>query len=390
VSVSFLEETLETLKGVGLYRSLRVLASGPTPVATLDGKKVLLFSSNNYLGLSHHPKVIEASVQATRLYGTGGSASRLISGNSVLYTRLEEKIAQFKNTESAVVFPTGYAANLGTIQALAKPGDFILFDRLNHASLIDGCRLSGARMRSYRHKDVHELKRYLARRDPTRQTLVITDGIFSMDGDLAPLQEILLATGQENAMVMVDDAHATGVWGEGGCGTVPSAIEEKEFLVQMGTLSKAIGSLGGFVAGSHTLIRFLINEARSLIYSTALPPSVLAASLASFEVLEEEPEWLHTYWKKVHFFKKELVRLGYDLMGSETHIIPIRLGDNDRAVTFAKTLYEEGLLAPAIRPPTVPKKSSRVRLTPMATHTQAHLEEALDILKRVGRQMKII
>lgn len=390
MAVSFIEETLETLKGVGLYRHLRTLESSPAPHAILDGKKVLLFSSNNYLGLSNHPKVIEAAIQATRDYGTGGTASRLISGNLKLYTILEEKIARLKGTEAAVVFSSGYAANLGVIQALTGPGDLILIDKLNHASIIDGCRLSGARFRTYRHKDMNLLKSHLEKSDPERKTLVITDGIFSMDGDLAPLPEIVRLSKKTGAMVMVDDAHATGVLGEKGEGTVHHFKLDGEEIIQMGTLSKAIGSLGGFITGEKSLIDFLVNEARSLIYSTALPPSVLAASISALTVLEEEPGILQNFWKKLNFFKEAIQQMGYDLMGSEAHILPVRIGDHQQATVFAKSLFEEGLFAPAIRPPTVPKGTSRIRLTPMATHTEEDLEQALEILKRTGRKFGFI
>ncbi len=390
MTVSFLEETLTTLKEAGLHRRLRILESSPAPRATIDGRSVLLFSSNNTLGLSCHPKVIEAAVSATREYGTGAAASRLISGNLKLYTVLEEKIARLKKTEAAVIFSSGYATNLGTIQALAEPGDLILIDKLNHASIIDGCRLSGAHLRTYRHKNMSLLESHLAKSDPARKTLVITDGIFSMDGDLAPLPEIHALTKRYGAMLMVDDAHATGVWGEKGEGTVHAARINDREIIQMGTFSKALGSLGGFVAGSKSLIDFLVNEARSLIYSTALPPGVLAASIAAISVLEEEPEILINYKKKLQFFKEGLTQLGYDPMGSETHILPVRIGENEAAVGFAKALYEEGLFAPAIRPPTVPKGTARIRLTPMATHTEEDLEQALDILKRVGRRFGII
>jgi len=387
---TFFEETLQTLKETGLYRHLRTLESSPTPHAILDGKKVLLFSSNNTLGLSNHPKVIEAAVQATRDYGTGGTASRLISGNLKLYNILEEKIAHLKGAEAAVVFSSGYAANLGTIQALVKRGDLLLIDKLNHASIIDGCRLSGAHLRTYRHKNMELLKSHLEKSDSTRRTLIITDGIFSMDGDLAPLPEIVALAKKYHAMVMIDDAHATGVLGERGEGTVHHFKLDDEEVVQMGTLSKAIGSLGGFVVGSKELIEFLVNEARSLIYSTALPPSVLAASIAALTVLEEELEILQNFWKKINFFKENLQRMGYDLMGSQTHILPIRIGGHEEATQFARAIFEEGLFAPAIRPPTVPKGTSRIRLTLMATHTQEDLEEALDILKRVGRKFGVI
>ena len=390
MTLPFVEATLQMLQEVGLYRTLRLLESSPSPHAVIDGKNVLLFSSNNYLGLSNHPKVTEAALQATREFGTGGTASRLISGNLKLYTLLEEKIARFKKTEAAVVFSTGYAANLGTIQALVGPADLVLIDKLNHASIIDGCRLSGAKMRTYHHKNMALLKTHLEKMDPNRRTLIITDGIFSMDGDLAPLPEIVNLATSFKAMVMVDDAHATGVWGEKGAGTVHAAQLDGREIIQMGTLSKTLGSLGGFVAGTRTLIHFLVNEARSLIYSTALPPSVLASGIAAITLLEEEPEILRNFWEKIDFLKAGLKTLGYDLMGSETHILPIRIGENQETVGIAKALYEEGLFAPAIRPPTVPKGTSRIRLTPMATHTQEDLEQALDILKRAGRKFGII
>ena len=390
MTTPFIDETLQTLKEAGLYRTLRTLESSPTPKATLDGKKVLLFSSNNYLGLSNHPKVIEAAVQATKEFGVGGTASRLISGNLKLYAALEEKLARLKGTEAAVVFSSGYAANLGTIQALVSSGDLILIDKLNHASIIDGCRLSGARLHTYRHKKMDLLKAHLEKSDPTRKTLIITDGVFSMDGDLAPLPEIVSLAEKYGAMVMVDDAHATGVLGKGGGGSASHFNIRNPELIQMGTLSKALGALGGFVSGSKTLIYFLVNEARSLIYSTALPPPVLASAIASLEILETTPELLKEFWEKVEFLKKGLLALGYDLMGTESHILPILLGESELAVSFSKALFEEGLFIPSIRPPTVPKGTSRLRMTLMATHSDDDLEQALAVLKRVGRKFGVI
>ena len=390
MDTSVLEHDLELLKEQGLYRHLRILESSPAPEAILDGKKVLLFSSNNYLGLSNHPKVIEAAKGALERYGAGAGASRLISGNFSLYTDLEQKLAHLKKTEAALVFSSGYAANLGILSSLVGTSDLIVVDRLNHASLIDGARLSGARMRSYPHGNLRYLETVLKAESNTQEKLIATDGIFSMDGDITPLKEILALAGRYDATVLLDDAHATGVLGEGGGGTCEFLGIQDDAIIQMGTFSKALGGLGGFVCGSRTLIDYLINHARSLIYSTALPPSVLAAASAALDVLETEPQWREALWKNVDVLRQELSRMGYDLMGSTTHILPILLKESDLAARFSKALLDEGIFVPSIRPPTVPKNSARLRLSAMATHTNAHLDRALQAFRNVGRKLGVI
>ena len=390
MDTAYLEEDLELLKEKGLYRYLRVLESSPAPEALLDGKQVLLFSSNNYLGLSTHPKVIEAAKAALLRYGTGSGASRLISGNFSLYTTLEEKLARLKQTEAAVVFSSGYAANLGAIQSLVGTADLIVIDKLNHACLIDGARLSGARMRSYPHGDLAYLEKVLQSEATAGRRLIATDGVFSMDGDIVPLQEILVVARRHNASILLDDAHATGVLGTRGGGTCEFLRIQDDAVIQMGTLSKALGGLGGFICGSRTLIEYLVNHARTLVYSTALPPSVLAGAIAALEVLETEPSLREALWKNVEILRRGLSGIGYNLMKSSTHILPILLGENELAVRFSKGLLKEGLFIPAIRTPTVPKGTARLRLTVMATHTEAHLDKALQAFHKVGRQVGVI
>ena len=384
-----LEADLEFLKESGLHRQLRTFASASAPEAVLDGKRILLFSSNNYLGLSTHPKVVEAARKALLQFGTGAGASRLISGNLSLYTELEARLARLKQTEAAVVFSSGYAANVGILSALLGRADRIFLDRLDHASLIDGARLSGAWMRSYPHGNLPYLETVLRREKTTGTKLIATDGIFSMDGDISPLPELLTIARRNGASILLDDAHATGVLGKSGRGSCEFFGIQDDAIIQMGTLSKALGGLGGFVCGSRALAESLINHARSLIYSTALPPSVLGAALGALEVIETEPEWRSRLWKNVSRLRQELSSMGYDLMGSQTHILPVLLKESDDAVRFSKALLEEGVYVPAIRPPTVPKGGARLRLSVMATHTESQIAKALEAFQKVGRELGI-
>ena len=374
---TWLDAACAELAQTGLRRHLRTLTSAPTGTITLDGQDVVLLGSNNYLGLSTHPKVIAAAVEATQTFGTGASGSRLISGNNALYTDLETNLAEMKGTEAALVFSSGYAANTGVIPVLAGEGDLILSDALNHASIIDGCRLSRATKKVYRHCDVAHLKTLLAEPATFQRRLIVTDGVFSMDGDIAPLPAICELAEAYDAMVLVDDAHGFGVLGEEGCGTVSHFGLAAEQVVQMGTLSKAVGALGGYIAGSAALIELLINRARGFIFTTGLPPATLAAANAALDIIRTAPELRQRLFSHASYLKTTLVGLGYTLLPSETQILPVVLGSPQRATDIAAALLAKGVFAPAIRPPAVPIGTSRLRLTLMATHTEAELQKAM-------------
>jgi glycine C-acetyltransferase/8-amino-7-oxononanoate synthase len=374
----WLKSELDQLHQAGLWRSLRSVTTAPTGRALLDGRDVILLGSNNYLGLSVHPIVTEAATTAVRKYGTGASASRLMSGNCDLYAELEAKIAKVKETEAALVFGSGYLANIGTIPVLAGDGDLILSDALNHASLIDGCRLSHATKQIYQHCDIEHLESLLTQSTKFRRRLIVTDGVFSMDGDIAPLPEICELADRYDAMVMVDDAHSFGVLGEKGGGTVEHFGLENRGVIQMGTLSKAVGGLGGYVAGSADLINFLVNRARSFIFTTGLPPATLAAASAALDVIRSTPELRQRLSSNVLLLKNALLEKGFQLLPSETQILPLILGAADVASRFAEVLLSRGVYAPAIRPPTVPEGTSRLRLSVIASHTPEDLEIAVE------------
>lgn len=373
----WLKSELNQLNQAGLSRSLRSVMTAPTGRILLDGREVILLGSNNYLGLSVHPTVIEAAATALRIYGTGASASRLMSGNSHLYTELETKIARAKGTEAALVFSSGYLANIGTIPVLAGDKDLILSDALNHASIIDGCRLSPATKQIYRHCDVEHLESLLSQSTKFRRRLIVTDGVFSMDGDIAPLPEICELAERYDAMVMVDDAHGFGVLGETGGGTIEHFGLEDRGVIQMGTLSKAIGGLGGYVAGSANLIDFLINRARGFIFTTGLPPATLAGASAAIDVSRSNPGLRQQLSRNVLLLKNALLERGFQLLPSHTQILPLMLGSVEVAARFAEALLEHGVYAPAIRPPTVPEGTSRLRISVIASHTTEDLKTAI-------------
>ena len=376
--MEWLSLKLENIKESGLYRKPVTVESGQTPRILKGGKELVNLSSNNYLGLTNHPYVKKAAIEAVEKYGTGAGASRLAGGNTDLYESLEEKIARFKGTESAVVFGSGYQANTGVIPALAGAGDLILSDELNHASIIDGCRLSQAEIRIYPHKDTTEMEKILRESRHSRK-LIVTDGIFSMDGDIAPLPEIVRIAEDYGAMVMVDDAHATGVLGRNYGGTPDYFNVEVD--ISMGTLSKALGSMGGYVAGSHELIDFLRNRVRSFIYSTALPAASVAVALAAIDVIEKEHPTKKLF-DNVRMYKKGLTDMGY-AVESETHIVPVMVGDAGKTCEVSVELERNGLFAPAIRPPTVPDGKGRIRTSLMATHTAQDIEVALSAFRSV-------
>ncbi len=373
-----LDEELAALRDAGLSRQFQCVDGPSAPWITVEGHRLLNLASNNYLGLTTHPRVVAAAMDALQQYGTGAGASRLITGHLRIHEELETALAAFKQTAAALVFPTGYLANLGVITTLVGPGDLVLADRLVHASLVDACRLSRATFRVYPHGDIVRLRALLTRRRGARRTLVVTESIFSMDGALAPLPALWEAARAADAWLLVDDAHGTGVLGATGRGALEHfGMMPADGLIQMGTLSKALGSLGGFIAGSRTLVDVLRNKARSFIYTTALPPSASAAALAAIRVVQEEPALRQALWARQAQWTDGLTRLGLPLVARETPIVPILLGDTARTMAVAAALRTAGICAPGIRPPTVPTGQGRIRTTVMATHAARDLNEAL-------------
>jgi glycine C-acetyltransferase len=357
----------------------------------LNGKEVINFSSNNYLGLAFSGFIKQAAIQAINDFGAGAGASRLISGNMALHEELEKKIAGFKKTEAALLFNCGYMANCGLLGALCHRDDIIFSDRGNHASIVDGAVLSRARLVRYAHKDVDDLRRLLIRyQSRPGKRFIVTDSVFSMDGDIAPLREIVALAGEFGASVMVDEAHAAGVLGENGRGAVELLNMEGDIDIQMGTLSKALGGFGAYVAGDSLLIDFLINRSRPFIFTTALPPAVVAAALKALDIVQNRPDLRDTLLRQADWFRKSLQEAGFNTMESETQIIPILVGENEKALQFSQKLLDAGLYAPAIRPPTVPRGGARLRISLMATHTQADLEEALDKIKKIGQELRLV
>lgn len=386
VSDTVLQQELEELREQGLYRQVQRVESANGPWLTVEGRRLLNLASNNYLGLTTHPRVVAAAAEALARYGAGAGASRLIAGHLTIHEELEQALAAFKQTEHALVFPTGYLANLGAITTLVGPGDLVIADRLAHASIMEACRLSRATFRVYPHLDVERLRAWLAGRHGrtarggrgVRRTLVVTEGVFSMDGDLAPLPALWEVCRAHDAWLLVDDAHGTGVLGATGRGTLEHChMAPADGLIQMGTLSKALGSLGGFIAGSRRLIEFLINRARSFIYTTALPPASAAAALAAIQVVQEEPQRRQQLWANVALWTDGLRGLGVPGGDSPSPIAPIVLGDTTRTMAVAQALKAAGIFAPGIRPPTVPQGQARIRTTVMATHEPNDLREAL-------------
>jgi 8-amino-7-oxononanoate synthase len=378
-----LQDRLDELKSLGLYRRMRMVSGPQGPRVVLDGKPVLLLCSNNYLGLADHPRVREAAADAAMRWGAGAGASRLVSGNMTLHRRLEERIATFKATQSALVFGSGFLANLGIVPALARRGEIVFSDELNHASIVDGCRLSGAETFIYRHADVEHLEWGLRNADG-RGALIVTDGVFSMDGDVAPLEEIVELARHFDVRVMVDDAHGTGTIGPGGRGSVAEAGLEGEIDVIVGTLGKALGSYGAFAACDHAMTRHLVNSARPLIYSTGLPPSAAAAAMAALELLHEQPRRVERLADNAATLRDELAREGFDVSGSESQIVPLIVGDAGLAMRICEAALEHGVFAQAIRPPTVPDGTSRLRLAVMASHTRDELRDAARVLAQAA------
>lgn len=383
---SFFRDEIKHLKENGLYRELRTIEGEQDSSVIIDGKRVLMFSSNNYLGLANHPELKKASMDAALCYGTGSGASRLISGSMGIHRTLENELALFKGTDRALLFSSGYHANLGVISALAGEGDLILSDALNHASIIDGCRLSRAEVRVYKHSDMRSLEGVLKRSSIFKNRLIITDSVFSMDGDIAPLHDIIDLAEKYSARVMVDDAHGTGVLGETGKGAIEHFGLEGKVEIQMGTLGKALGSFGAYIAGSEDLIHYLVNKARSLLYTTALPPSVCGAALAALKILGERPDLIRQLRDNTIYFRKGMKDLGYLIPEGETPIIPLVLGNPSVAMEMAQGLLDEGVYVQGIRPPTVPEGTSRLRITLMATHTKEQLDFCLRAFEKIGKK----
>lgn len=388
--MDFLEERLESLKKAGLYRALRSLRGPQSATTIVDGKRVLQFSSNNYLGLANHPRLKVAAQEAIDSCGSGSGASRLICGNLELNETLEHKIAKLKKKENALLFSTGYMANVGVITSLMDEGDVVFSDAFNHASIIDGCVMSKAEVRVYPHKDMDALEDLLKESKGFRHRLIVTDGIFSMDGDMVSLPELVGLAKTYACTLMVDDAHATGVLGSNGGGTGEHFSLDDEIDISMGTFGKALGGFGAFVAGSHVLREFLINRARPFIFTTGLPPAVIASGIAALDLLEAEPEIRAKLWENVSFFKNGVNELGFNTLNSETQIIPVLVGDAALTMRMGEMLFEEGVCIQGIRPPAVPQGASRLRITIMATHTIGELEFALGVLEKVGKRVGLI
>jgi len=389
--LSYLHDQLEQWRAAGTYQRLRILESESAAESRFDGKQVINLASNNYLGLTTHPKLREAALEAIRKYGVGSGAVRTISGTMSIHMQLEERIAAFKNVEACVVFQSGFAANAGTVAAILTPEDHIVSDELNHASIIDGCRLSRAKIHVFPHKDASAAEKILAELDsvPGRK-LLVTDGVFSMDGDIGPLPGLVEAAEKHGALMMVDDAHASGVLGRNGRGTIDHFGVHGRVHVQVGTLSKAIGVLGGYVCGSRDLIEFLYHRARPFLFSTSHPPAVAAACLAAFDVLEQEPERIEKLWDNTRYFKQGLKSAGFNTGISETPITPVIVGEAALAYRLSRELFEEGVLATGIGFPTVAKGKARVRTIVAATHTRAELDRALEAFQKVGKKLGIL
>ena len=382
---TFFRDEINDLKKKGLYREMRTVEGEQDSSVVINGKRVLMFSSNNYLGLANHPGLKKASMDAALYYGTGSGGSRLISGSMEVHRTLEKELALFKGTDGALLFSSGYHANVGAISALAGEGDLILSDEFNHASIVDGCRLSRGEVRVYKHGDMNSLKEILRRSSKFKQRLIVTDSVFSVDGDIAPLPDIVDLAEKYSALVMVDDAHGTGVLGKKGKGAIEHFGLEGKVEIQMGTLGKALGSFGAYIAGSEDLIHYLVNKTRSLLYTTALPPSVCGSALAALKILGERPELVSELRNNASYFRKGMRDLGYPIPESGTSILPLILRDPFLTMNMARSLFDEGVYVQGIRPPTVPEGTSRLRITLMASHTREQLDFGLRAFKKIGK-----
>jgi glycine C-acetyltransferase len=388
--LAYLDESLNDLRRQGLYRSLRVLDGEQAARTSIDHRQVVNLSSNNYLGLTTHPALKERALKALQAFGVGTGSVRTIAGTMAIHMELERRLAAFKHTEAAVVFQSGFTANAGTVSSLLGREDVIVSDELNHASIIDGARLSRAAIKVFPHRNVSAAREIVAALPREQRKLLITDGVFSMDGDLGPLPELCELADEYGCIMMVDDAHASGVFGRNGRGTVDHFGMHGRVDVQVGTLSKALGALGGYVAGSRSLIEFLYHRARPFLFSTSHPPSVAATCIAALDVLENEPQWMERLWANTRFFKRGLEALGFNIGISESPITPVVVGDGALAMTLSDKLFDSGVFAQGIGFPTVPQGKARVRTIVTATHTQDELQFALDAFGKVGTELGII
>jgi len=385
-----IEQRLQELERLGLSRRTRMVSGPQGPRVTLEGEPVLLLCSNNYLGLADHPRVREAAADAAMRWGVGAGASRLVSGTMTIHRRLEQRLAAFEGAEECVLFGSGYLANAGAIGALAGRGDTIFSDELNHASIVDGCRLSRAEVVVYRHRDVDDLKRLLhLHGSGSGRRLIVTDSVFSMDGDLAPLAEIVGLAKQHGARTIVDDAHAIGAIGPGGRGAIAQAGLLGEVDIAIGTLGKSLGSYGAYACASEETIRYLVNTARPLIFSTAPPPPAVAGALAALELLEEEPQRVQQLRSNARILRNALTSTGIGAENGEMHIVPLIVGDERATMSLCEKALEHGIFVQAIRPPTVAQGTSRLRLAVMATHTADELREAACVLAGAARELDL-
>jgi glycine C-acetyltransferase len=388
--LSYLSAELDTLREQGLFRRLRILDDRQQATSRFDGREVVNLSSNNYLGLTTHPRLVERAIEATRDLGVGSGSVRTIAGTMAIHMELERRLAEFKKTEAVVVFQSGFAANAGTVAAVLTRDDVVISDELNHASIIDGCRLSRAAIKVFPHKDADAARTILRGLPADQRKILITDGVFSMDGDLGALPELCALAEEFGCIMMVDDAHASGVFGANGRGTVDHFGMHGRVDIQVGTLSKAIGALGGYVAGSRTLIEFLYHRARPFLFSTSHPPGVAAACIAALDILEQEPEIIERLWDNTRFFKKGLEDLGFDTGASQSPITPVIAGEGSLAMKLSDRLFEEGVFAQGIAFPTVARDKARVRTIVTATHTRGELQFALDAFRKVGTELGLI
>lgn len=385
----FIGEELRLLKQKGRYRQIRWVEEGPSPWVRVDGERVLLLCSNNYLGLANDPHLKEAAIRAIEEWGCGSGGSRSISGSLTLHRVLEERLARLHGCESTLLFNSGYSANLSIIPALMREGDVIYSDEFNHASIVDGCRLSKASIQIYPHREMGELESLLKENRGERK-MIVTDGIFSMDGDIVPLPEIVELAHRYDVLTMVDDAHAIGVFGPNGFGTPEYFQLSQEIDIYVGTFGKAIGCFGAYVVGKRSLIEFLINKGRVFLYTTALPPSAPASILASLDILEKEPERRERLWENVHYLRRGLNQAGFNTMKSQTHIIPVLIGEGVLTMEMDGGLLQKKVFVQGIRPPTVPERKCRLRVTVMATHTRQDLDFALEKFEEVGKTLGLI
>jgi 8-amino-7-oxononanoate synthase len=383
-------DVADRVRNAGVYSFFRVIESAQEPEVVCDGRRMVMLGSNNYLGLTNDPRVKEAAIDAVRKYGSGCAGSRFLNGTLDLHVRLEERLARFMRKEAAVTFATGYQVNLGAISCLVGKGDVVYLDKQDHACIIDGARLAFGEVRKFKHNDARDLARQMRNDTAARGRMIVVDGVFSMEGDIAPLPEIVAAAREFDAAVMVDDAHGIGVLGATGRGTAEHYGLEDEVDLVMGTFSKSMASVGGFIAGDETVIDYIKHRARTLIFSAAPPPASVAAALATVEIMEREPERRTRLWENARFFAEGLRSLGLDTAGSETPVVPVVVGEDDAALAMVQRLHEEGVFVNCVLSPATPPGRALIRTSLMATHTREHLTRALEAIGKVGRELGLV